>query len=332
MAKKQGFKKVPWSLRDRLRELSGNELKVWLHAYLYSGKDDASTLDNPRIARETNLHLDTVKESKAVLRSNGWLIKTGEVFGSHGGCPMPTLQAVIPPQGVKKSTIEDGLKGGKTPPKHKRKISTQPMEENFHHIVDTLSGSGQKPSLPVDTKTVNDTSEAIRASEPSANADKTLTQEERHKGYCEWMKETWDALPVESKKGWKRYGEWLASELGQTSAWDVLDAFKIANNLFNVTEEPIAMQGMSSRILLQIYKENFKKARQTLEGILFRLQSPNVSGDGKSLYEQFIKAWEGHLRTEEVEVGSDSFESEVVDENDSPASRGGPFTMEVEDV
>jgi len=289
--KKQGFKKIPWSLRERLYELSGNELKVWLHAYLYTGKDDQSTLDNPRISRETGLHMDTVIVCKASLRRKDWLVKVGEVsFGTHGGRPMPVLHAVIPePQERNSSAIEKVPKAWKKPPMQGRKSSVKPKAENFQSFVDTCLGSGQKPSLPVDTKEVGTESNLASERHEALETTEKRTPTGKH------GQEAWDSLSSQEKQACYQLGERLAVRL-EDDAWDILDAFQLWSTLTEM-EADTYPYGKDVQHLLKIFTSpRWKGAEKTIHELAFRLAS--ASGNENSLREQFLRVRTGRLRTE----------------------------------
>ena len=68
---------LPYDFRDHLSELSGNELKVWLHYYLLTGDALTSHPSNLNIEVCTGLSHNTIDMSKARLKAKGWMRYTG---------------------------------------------------------------------------------------------------------------------------------------------------------------------------------------------------------------------------------------------------------------
>ena len=63
---------IPVSLRDRLHELTGSELTVWLAVVLHSDANSESFPSNELLMEETGLSHNTLADAKKGLRSKGW--------------------------------------------------------------------------------------------------------------------------------------------------------------------------------------------------------------------------------------------------------------------
>ncbi len=66
------FKMIPASLRDRLHELTGSELKVWLAVVLHSDANREAFPSNGVLMEETGLTHTTLAKAKQGLRSKKW--------------------------------------------------------------------------------------------------------------------------------------------------------------------------------------------------------------------------------------------------------------------
>jgi hypothetical protein len=74
----QGGKLVPFSLRERLHELRGVELHVWLAYFLHSNRDRIAWPSLETLKKETGYHEDIVSGARNRLRRKGWLSKVSE--------------------------------------------------------------------------------------------------------------------------------------------------------------------------------------------------------------------------------------------------------------
>ena len=66
------FKMIPVSLRDRLHELTGSELKVWMAVVLHSDANREAFPSNKVLMEETGLTHTTLAKAKQGLRSKKW--------------------------------------------------------------------------------------------------------------------------------------------------------------------------------------------------------------------------------------------------------------------
>jgi hypothetical protein len=95
--KPQGkWKKLPCSFRDRLCELDGYKLKVWL-AYLLHGNDQGVAWPSRSTLRlETGLSEDWISKARTALKKKGWLVLEGGGRDDKGRLDAPRLRAIIP--------------------------------------------------------------------------------------------------------------------------------------------------------------------------------------------------------------------------------------------
>ncbi|MGH9634649.1 MAG: hypothetical protein ACRD72_07435 [Candidatus Angelobacter sp.] len=110
----QPYFMLPVSIRDRLSELSGAELKVWLCYSSHANTDGVAWPGRELLRKETGLSFDTLSAARASLARKRWLLpveggrnsrpKTGK-FGS------PRLTPAIP-------AVTDSDRDGKATPRH----------------------------------------------------------------------------------------------------------------------------------------------------------------------------------------------------------------------
>jgi hypothetical protein len=95
--KPQGkWKKLPCAFRDRLCELDGYTLKVWL-AYLLHGNDEGVAWPSrSTLRRETGLSEDWISKARTALKKKGWLVLEGGGRDDKGRLDAPRLRAIIP--------------------------------------------------------------------------------------------------------------------------------------------------------------------------------------------------------------------------------------------
>jgi hypothetical protein len=65
--------KIPFGLRERLHELKGARLHVWLACRLHANRDGWAWAGLNTLAQETGYHKDVIARTKAWLRWNRWL-------------------------------------------------------------------------------------------------------------------------------------------------------------------------------------------------------------------------------------------------------------------
>jgi hypothetical protein len=103
--KKIGFSQLPHGFHERISELSGSQLKVWLAHRCREGKKGESFPSIERLAQDTGICADAVKDARKWLRENGWLTSSGQKRTGRGLFSIP----------IEHTTIPD-IRSGKTPP------------------------------------------------------------------------------------------------------------------------------------------------------------------------------------------------------------------------
>ena len=105
----KAWKKLPVTFRDRLHELTGAQLKVWI-SYLTHSNEEHGGLAWPglkALARETGLYDDYISQVRGELIENGWLISKGVIRKSDGTFSgAPAFVPVIPEPGCEKPIPE----------------------------------------------------------------------------------------------------------------------------------------------------------------------------------------------------------------------------------
>ncbi len=81
---RQGGKLTPFSLRERLHELTGARLHVWLCHWLHSNKQGLSWPSLDLLSSETGLDVGWIVKARAWLRKNGWLVRESKEQPRHG--------------------------------------------------------------------------------------------------------------------------------------------------------------------------------------------------------------------------------------------------------
>ena len=79
-AKSEPFAKLPVTLRDRLLELTGAELKVWLAYTLHANKQGYAWPNRETLHRETGLSEDWISTARQGLVKKGWLERVGRKY------------------------------------------------------------------------------------------------------------------------------------------------------------------------------------------------------------------------------------------------------------
>lgn len=92
---KECFKKLPVEFRNRLSELDGYELKVWLCYLLHGNVESVAWPSRETIHLETGLSPDWISKARTKLKKNQWLVEevTHRKSGRFGA---PRLIAVVP--------------------------------------------------------------------------------------------------------------------------------------------------------------------------------------------------------------------------------------------
>ncbi len=104
-AKSQGSEKatgklLPFDFRDRLFELTGAELSVWLAYFLHSNLEDIAWPGRVKLQEETWRNEDVITQVRARLVARGWLIPVGNKQPRKPGnrFAAPAYKVVIPPR------------------------------------------------------------------------------------------------------------------------------------------------------------------------------------------------------------------------------------------
>lgn len=137
------------AMRERLHELTGNELKVWMYFWLRTAGELTTFPGNETIARELGMGVDTVKDAKRALRTKGWTSREAQRRRDDGTLSTVTEKIHLP-WGEKASTEEATVEGksphgtvvvktddGKT---HQQKEYSVSLE-----VLPSLSPSAQAP-------------------------------------------------------------------------------------------------------------------------------------------------------------------------------------------
>ena len=119
----KGFSQIPHGFHKRIAELSGAQLKVWLAHRCREGKTGESYPSLDRLAEDTGLHIDAVKDARKWLRTNDWLASSGQRRAAQGKFSIPIEHTTIPEvrsgETPPPSTSTEAVKhrSGKTPPR-----------------------------------------------------------------------------------------------------------------------------------------------------------------------------------------------------------------------
>jgi len=89
-------KLVPFSLRERLHELTGNELKLWLCMFLHSDRNGEAYPSNKLLMKETGMSAPTFKAAKRGLRTKGWFTNAKKRVRDDGSYSTVKEQVHIP--------------------------------------------------------------------------------------------------------------------------------------------------------------------------------------------------------------------------------------------
>jgi hypothetical protein len=84
------------AMRDRLHELTGNELKVWMYLWLRTGKEETSFPSNQTIADDIGIHRNSVKAAKRGLRAKCWSIRIKQRKRDNGSFSTVVEQTITP--------------------------------------------------------------------------------------------------------------------------------------------------------------------------------------------------------------------------------------------
>jgi hypothetical protein len=111
-------KLIPFSLRERLHEFTGNEFKLWMCLYLHSDREGEAYPSNKTLMQETGLTRNTLAEAKKGLRAKGWMTST-QRYRENGTLSSMEEKLTIPKSGdIPNNRGYIPPKTGDTPPQN----------------------------------------------------------------------------------------------------------------------------------------------------------------------------------------------------------------------
>jgi hypothetical protein len=106
------------AFRDRLGELTGNELKLWMYLWLRTSGELTSFPSNETMAQDLDISIDTVKAAKRGLRDKGWTSKESQRTQANGIFSTVVEKIHLPwgekPTAVTVATVVEKTDDGKT--------------------------------------------------------------------------------------------------------------------------------------------------------------------------------------------------------------------------
>ncbi len=143
-AKSQGLPKatgklLPFSLRDRLHELRGGELALWLAYWLHSNKDGLAFPGRELLFDETWLNADVITRLRRQLVQKRWLVPAVRQRKTNGQFSSSVFIVQIPPpRSDKVSERPKRSHHGKFPPRSD-KVPTHRSDKVSEHRSDEVS-------------------------------------------------------------------------------------------------------------------------------------------------------------------------------------------------
>ncbi len=138
-AEKAQGKLVPFSLRDRLHELRGGELHLWLAYWLHSNPDGLAFPGRKLLLKETWLNADVVTRLRRQLVQKGWLVPAVRQRKTNGQFSSSVFIVQIPPpRSDKVSERPKRSHHGKFPPRSD-KVPTHRSDKVSEHRSDKVS-------------------------------------------------------------------------------------------------------------------------------------------------------------------------------------------------
>ena len=145
---------LPVSIRDRLSELSGAELKVWLCYRSHANAEGIAWPGRELLGKETGLSNDTISAARAGLGRKRWLVPAQVARNSRpstGKFGSPRFMPVIP------STVTDIDRVGISPSRNERATDLERDGENkdyrdrekpfYRDVENRAYRDGEMPSL-----------------------------------------------------------------------------------------------------------------------------------------------------------------------------------------
>lgn len=112
-------KLLPFQFRERLYELTGAELSIWLAYFLHSDPEGIAWPSRDLLQEETWRNEDVITQVRARLVARGWLIRTGNKQPRKRGnrFAAPAYKVVIPPRSDVRPEREKRAHHGTFPPR-----------------------------------------------------------------------------------------------------------------------------------------------------------------------------------------------------------------------
>ena len=138
-AEKVQGKLVPFSLRDRLHELRGGELHLWLAYWLHSDKDGLAFPGRKHLLKETWLNADVITRLRRQLVKKGWLVPgVGQRKQNGQFSSTVFIVQIPPPRSDEVSERPKRLHHGEFPHRSD-KVPTHRSDEVSEHRSDKVS-------------------------------------------------------------------------------------------------------------------------------------------------------------------------------------------------
>lgn len=166
----QGGKLVPFSLRERLYELRGARLHVWLCHWLHSDKQGLSWPSLDLLSSETGLDVGWIVKARAWLRKGGWLVRESKEQPRHGNNRFAVARyfVKIPPPIQRKSATEK-VRDGESRHSRYRDSRYGRYRDSLHRST-TLEGSTVEGGKEPQSQATEPSSEASSKKEETTQA------------------------------------------------------------------------------------------------------------------------------------------------------------------
>src|SRR5271169_3229218 len=160
------FKMIPVSVRERLHEFTGSELKVFMCLLLHSGPDNTAYPSNELMMQETGLSHNTLRQAKQGLRKKGFSVALFQRKRNDGSLssmaeklvlPTPKTRGGMPPEIGDAPPQESGIAYRQNPGGHEVDTSE----------ADTGNADTSKPQEQLVSKSVGSVS--LRSTTDSAS-------------------------------------------------------------------------------------------------------------------------------------------------------------------
>ncbi len=236
----QGGKLTPFSLRERLHELRGVELHVWLAYFLHSNRDRIAWPSLETLKKETGYHEDIVSGARNRLRRKGWLSKVSENQPRQKGgrFAAPRMEVRIPSRADKTSAPTKHRPGETSPD---RTDVLWPDRTDVLSVRSTTEKGLQRRDIPPSAKAPSTGSSSEKKENTRAEGDGRYQAVIEF--YCEEFKRrhsgTQAPLCVSDRKGLKGLLSqqskasakailgWLGNAFASTTQFPLQDGFRL---------------------------------------------------------------------------------------------------------